>query len=185
MTNTPRSAPHSHGALVAGCGPAHSTDPIAEVGARCDHGIVRTSSAAFVYDGDCAFCSRCARFIVRRVPTPAQVRPWQHTDLIRLGLTPSQCDQAVQWVSVDRAGRRVCAAGPAAIAALLRSSGRFWHAVGAVLGTRPVLMVSWPVYRWVARHRDRMPGGAAACALPAAQRDPARHDQDRATHSSQ
>jgi hypothetical protein len=25
----------------------------------------------FVIDGDCAFCSTCARFIERRIPTPA------------------------------------------------------------------------------------------------------------------
>ena len=128
----------------------------------------------FVYDGDCAFCSACARFIRRRIPTRARVRAWQFTDLEPLGLTAAECDDAVQWVSVDAAGGRVGAAGPAAIAQLLRSSGPLWRGLGRVLGSRPGLAIAWPAYRWVARNRHRMPGGTAECVLPSAQRDQAR-----------
>lgn len=125
--------------------------------------------ATFVYDGDCAFCSACARFVQRYVPGPAEVIAWQHADLDRLGLTAEQCAQAVQWVGPDRQA----AAGPAGIARLLRTArgpaGRLvWRPAGAVLATRPGLAMAWPVYRWVARNRHRMPGGTAACALPRA-----------------
>ena len=121
----------------------------------------------FVYDGDCAFCSSCARFIERRVHTPALVSAWQHLDLAALGLTVDACADAVQWVGADG----TVAAGPAGIARLLRAatgpSGRLlWRPAGAVLGTRPVLALAWPAYRWVARNRHRLPGGTAACALP-------------------
>ena len=34
-------------------------------------------------------------------------------------------------------------------------------------------LLARPLYRWVARNRDRMPGGTAACALPSSQRLPA------------
>ena len=70
-----------------------------------------------------------------------------------------------------------------AIADLLRgatgASGRLlWRPAGAVLGLRPITALAWPVYRWVARNRHRMPGGTAACALPpnhpGAQRKPAK-----------
>jgi predicted DCC family thiol-disulfide oxidoreductase YuxK len=121
----------------------------------------------FVYDGDCAFCSSCARFIERWIPTTAQVVPWQFADLDALGLTTEQCEQAVQWVSPD--GRT--AAGPEAIAALLRDSAPVWRPVGRALGWSPVRRLAWPGYRWVARNRHRMPGGTAACALPAASRE--------------
>jgi predicted DCC family thiol-disulfide oxidoreductase YuxK len=117
----------------------------------------------FVYDGDCAFCSSCARFVERWIPTTAQVVPWQFADLGALGLTREQCEQAVQWVARD--GRT--AAGPDAIAKLLRDSRWYWRPVGRVLAWRPVRALAWPGYRWVARNRDRMPGGTAACALPA------------------
>ena len=129
--------------------------------------------AVFLYDGDCAFCSSCARFIEKRIHPRADVAAWQFTDYEALGLTVDEVDNAVQWVARDSAGTPAPAlAGPAAIAALLKSAGAFWRMCGAVLGTRPVLALAWPVYRWVARNRDKMPGGTAACALPQAERGP-------------
>lgn len=122
----------------------------------------------FVYDGDCAFCSSCARFVQRWVPTTAVVVPWQRTDVGALGLTKADCDAAVQWVASPGTPPR---AGPNAIAALLRSSHAGWRVVGRLLDLRPVRLVAWPAYRWVARNRHRMPGGTATCSLPQAQRD--------------
>jgi predicted DCC family thiol-disulfide oxidoreductase YuxK len=124
-----------------------------------------------VYDGDCAFCSTCARFIEHRIHPPALVEAWQRLDLAALGLTADECAEAVQWVGGDGE----VATGPAAIARLLRGAGGpsgylLWRPVGTVLGTRPALTLAWPVYRWVARNRHRLPGGTAACALP--RRDP-------------
>lgn len=123
--------------------------------------------ATFVFDGDCAFCSSCARFIERRIRPAAQVVAWQFTDLGALGLTEDDASAAVQFVTAGRAPT----AGPAAIADLLRDvpgpAGRLlWRPIGAVLGLRPITALAWPVYRWVARNRHRMPGGTAACALP-------------------
>ncbi|MEV0649667.1 DCC1-like thiol-disulfide oxidoreductase family protein [Phytomonospora sp. NPDC050363] len=132
-------------------------------------------TAVFLYDGDCAFCSSCARFVEKRIPTGADVAAWQHRDIAVLGLTEAEVDAAVQWVEVDGAGRPGAPlSGPAAIAALLKDAGGVWRPMGAVLGLRPVLAVVWPLYRWVARNRDKMPGGTAACALPQAQREAAR-----------
>src|SRR5690606_9619127 len=37
-------------------------------------------SPVFLYDGDCSFCTTCANFIERRIPTSARVVPWQFTD---------------------------------------------------------------------------------------------------------
>jgi predicted DCC family thiol-disulfide oxidoreductase YuxK len=115
----------------------------------------------FIFDGDCAFCSSCARFIERRIRPDAHVVAWQFADLAALGLTEEQVSAAVYYVTPRRAS-----AGPAAIADLLRHAGRPWRAAGAVLALRPVTALAWPVYRWVARNRHRMPGGTAACALP-------------------
>jgi len=116
----------------------------------------------FVYDGDCAFCTSCARFIDRRIPTSAQVLPWQFADVEALGLTTEQCAAAVQWVAPDGS----TAAGPDAIAKLLQDSVWLWRPIGRALAWRPVRALAWPAYRWVARNRHRMPGGTAACALP-------------------
>lgn len=118
--------------------------------------------ATFVYDGDCGFCGRCARFAQRWVPTRAAIVPWQRADLASLGLTEYACEQAVQWV--DGSGSPL--AGPDAIAALLGSSNRAWRLIGWLLRRATVRAIAWPSYRWVARHRHQMPGGTAACALP-------------------
>ncbi|GIF18488.1 putative DCC family thiol-disulfide oxidoreductase YuxK [Actinoplanes tereljensis] len=121
----------------------------------------------FVYDGDCAFCTTCAEFIERRIPTHARVIPWQFADLDALGLSQEECEEAVQWVAGDGA----TAAGPDAIALLLRDAGRAWELAGGALQLGPVRLAAWPVYRWVAEHRHLLPGGTAACSLPQAQRD--------------
>lgn len=120
----------------------------------------------FVFDGDCGFCTRCAEFAQRWIPGPATIAPWQHLDLAALDLTEQQCDEAVQWVAPGEPRL----AGPEAIAALMRVSRPWWRVAGALLGWRPVRAVAWPVYRWIARNRHRMPGGTAACALPGGSR---------------
>jgi predicted DCC family thiol-disulfide oxidoreductase YuxK len=116
----------------------------------------------FVFDGDCAFCTTCANFVGRWVPTPARVIAWQHADLAALGVTRAAAIEAVQWVEQ---GRPVLA-GPEAIGALLRASNLFWKPLGWLLALPPVRWAAWPVYRWVARNRHRLPGGTAACAVP-------------------
>lgn len=121
----------------------------------------------FVYDGDCAFCTSCAQFIERRVPSPARVVPWQFADLAALGLTTAQAEAAVQWVGADG----TVAAGPDAIAMLLRDAGRWWTLPGRALQLGPVRLAAWPAYRWIADHRHLMPGGTPACSLPQAQRN--------------
>ncbi|MER7166126.1 DUF393 domain-containing protein [Micromonospora sp. NPDC000207] len=124
-------------------------------------------TSTFVYDGDCAFCTRCAEFVGRHIPGSFTVLPWQFADLTELGLGAAECSESVWWVGVD--GTR--AAGPDAIARLLGASSAHWRAAGAVLRLPPVRALAWPVYRWVARNRHRMPGGTAACAVPSAPRD--------------
>ena len=119
-----------------------------------------------MYDGDCAFCSSCARFIERRIPSRAAVVPWQRTDIAALGLTIEQVEAAVQWVAPDG----TVASGPDAIAELFRDAGRLWEVPGRALQLGPVRLAARPAYRWIANHRHLLPGGTAACSLPVAQR---------------
>jgi predicted DCC family thiol-disulfide oxidoreductase YuxK len=127
----------------------------------------------FLYDGDCAFCTSCARFIERNIPTSAAVTPWQLADLDALGVSPADAEASVQWID-RRSGRPVRAAGPAAIADLLIDAGSYWGALGRLLGLRPVRWIADPAYRLVAGNRHRLPGGTAACRPRQAERDRAR-----------
>lgn len=115
----------------------------------------------FLYDGDCGFCTTTARWLGRRVVGRVLVVPWQRADLAALGVTAEQAREAVQW---SAAGSPVLA-GPDAVAALLRYGRAGWPLVGRVLGARAVRPLAWPAYRWVARHRHRLPGGTPACAI--------------------
>ncbi len=120
----------------------------------------------FLYDGDCAFCSSCARFISRNLATSAQVLPWQTVELAPLGVTEQQCQTAVQWIDCDN---RVHS-GSRGIAELLVDAGSIWRPAGRMLRLRPVLWLANPLYRWISRNRHRMPGGTATCSLPHPQR---------------
>lgn len=114
-----------------------------------------------VFDGDCAFCTASVRWLERRVARRPVVVSWQQADLDRLGLSVTQCTEAVQWVGAD--GRHL--EGAAAIAATLRHAGRGWGVVGALMALPGIRSVARWVYRWVARNRHRLPGGTASCAL--------------------
>jgi predicted DCC family thiol-disulfide oxidoreductase YuxK len=124
----------------------------------------------FLYDGDCAFCTSCARFIERHIPTSAEVSPWQFADLDALGVPQDDAEASVQWID-QRAARPLRAAGPAAIARLLVDAGSYWRPLGWMLDRRPVRWIAGPAYRLIARNRHRLPGGTAACRLPQAERD--------------
>lgn len=114
-----------------------------------------------VFDGDCAFCTASVRRYERWVARRPVVVAWQWADLDRLGLTPQQCTEALQWVGAD--GR--CRSGAAAVAAALRHAGRGWALLGWLLSAPLVRTLAAWVYRWVATNRHRLPGGTAACSI--------------------
>jgi predicted DCC family thiol-disulfide oxidoreductase YuxK len=118
--------------------------------------------ATLVFDGDCGFCTRCVALVPKRARRTTTVVPFQRADLPALGLTASECAEAVQWVGDD--GTR--ARGHAAIGRLLQQAGGLWHLLGVLLLLPPVSWLAALVYRLVAANRMRLPGGTPACALP-------------------
>lgn len=112
-----------------------------------------------IYDGDCGFCSALARWLRRHVQPAAEVVAWQDLDLVALGLTEQQCTTSVQWVGPG--GER--ADQSAAVAAALCSGRQPWVGVGRVLGQEWLRPVADRAYRFVARHRGRLPGASDAC----------------------
>lgn len=123
------------------------------------HGSIAQPGGALLYDADCGFCTRSASWLSRRgVPG---VRSLQSVDL------------AAQGVDADRALREIPAVlgsgevvyGARAIGEALRV-GPWSLRVAGWLVRRPLAWPAAAVYRVVARHRHRLPGGTGACQLP-------------------
>jgi predicted DCC family thiol-disulfide oxidoreductase YuxK len=111
-----------------------------------------------VYDGDCAFCTSCARAL-ERIGPEAKIVAWQLTDLAELGITAEQAAAAVQWVQADGAVR----SGHEAIAAALSTAGRIWRIIGRTILLPGISSVAARTYRLIADNRQRLPGGTPAC----------------------
>ena len=125
--------------------------------------------AILLYDGDCGVCTRLAGFVARRLRPGGSayaISAYQDADLPSLGLTPAQCDAALQWV--EGSGR--VSSAQDAVARLLLASTAWARPVGVVLLAPGVNSLAGVVYRSVAANRSRLPGGTPACQLPAAQR---------------
>ena len=110
-----------------------------------------------VYDGQCGFCIRSARWIEARLPEGARVEPWQALELEELGLSQSDVEAAVWWVddrgSLPRRGRGADAVGSSLVAA-----GGAWRIVGHMISHPPLCWLARPIYALVAANRHRLPG---------------------------
>ncbi|MFM8811321.1 MAG: thiol-disulfide oxidoreductase DCC family protein [Actinomycetota bacterium] len=118
------------------------------------------TSLHVIFDGDCAFCSSCARFLAARVRPSVSVRPWQEVDLESLGLTAAECAEALQCVVVPSSEKE---SGHRAVALALRSCRFPWSLIGRVSDWRFLSPLGSLVYRAVANNRHRLPGGTPAC----------------------
>jgi predicted DCC family thiol-disulfide oxidoreductase YuxK len=107
-----------------------------------------------VYDGDCGFCTRCARWLGAHA-AQLDVVSWQTVDLGAIGLTEDEVRQAAYWVdgSVVEGAER-------AISRSLVACGGGYALLGRVLLLPGVRRVAAVGYRFVARHRGRLPGPA-------------------------
>lgn len=109
------------------------------------------SRPLFLFDGDCTFCTSCAR-LLERIGPRAEVVPWQQTDLEPLGITPAQAQEAVQWVGADGTVH----SGHEAIAAALISAGPLWGIAGRAMLLPGVSWLAARGYRLVAANRRHL-----------------------------
>jgi predicted DCC family thiol-disulfide oxidoreductase YuxK len=103
-----------------------------------------------VYDGDCGFCVRCARWLEAHAHD-LDVVPWQTLDLQSVGLTEEQVRTAAYWVDSDAVDD-----AEGAIARALLACGRGYGVLGRPLLLPGVRRVAGVGYRFVARHRARL-----------------------------
>ncbi len=108
-----------------------------------------------VYDADCGFCTRSARWI------DDDPVAWQGLDLAAVGATEEQAAHYVGWL-VDG---RIRSLGSVAIADALVGAGGWKALAGRVLRLPGVRQVAARLYPVLARHRHRLPGGTEACRI--------------------
>lgn len=116
-----------------------------------------------LFDGDCAFCTSCARLVQGRIAPDATVLAWQLADLGELGVTAEQATEAVQWIGIDGAIR----SGHEAIAAMLGTAGPAYRLAGRLLRLPGISWLAARAYGLIAANRHRLPGGTPACNVPA------------------
>ncbi|GGS54365.1 DUF393 domain-containing protein [Streptomyces griseoviridis] len=119
-----------------------------------------------VYDGDCRFCTTSVAFLERLLRPDCSITPWQFADLASLGVAQRRAEYEALWITPTGAVH----GGAQAVARLLLRAGKGWAVLGALLTLPPFRRVAHGVYRIVADNRHRLPGGTAACALPADRR---------------
>lgn len=123
--------------------------------------VTEMARPVLVFDGDCAFCTSCARLVEKRIGPDAEIVAWQLADLAELGVSEEQATAAVQWVEADGTVR----SGHEAIAAMLKSSGSIWRIIGRILLLPGISWTAARAYRLIANNRHRLPGGTPACEL--------------------
>lgn len=108
-----------------------------------------------VYDGQCGFCVRSARWIEARLPAAARVEPWQSLQLDRLGLSQPDVEAAVWWID-DRGHSTRRFRGAEAIGRSLITVGGVLGLVGRLIAYPPLYWLARPVYTLVAANRHRL-----------------------------
>lgn len=123
----------------------------------------RPAPPVLVFDGECGLCTTAAGIAERWVaPRGGRAAASQLLDLERLGLSREQCDEALQYVDAQGGVH----SAQDAVAHLLLDSRIWWRPVGAALLLPGIHQLAAAAYRWVARHRHRLPGGTPVCAMP-------------------
>jgi predicted DCC family thiol-disulfide oxidoreductase YuxK len=116
-----------------------------------------------LFDGDCAFCTSCVKWMQRHMRRLDTTVPYQRADLDSLGVTEAQCEAALQWVGADR----TVYSANLAVAQVLIDAGKGWAVIGRATRLPGIRQLTAVTYRWIARNRHRLPGGTPACSLEA------------------
>ncbi len=108
----------------------------------------------FLFDGDCGFCARWARWLQRRLPSSTTFLPYQQIDgLEAYGVTVEDVRSASYWIDHDG----VAHGGASSFAEGLRHARRPWSAVGAILRVPLIAAIADRAYPIVVRNRHRLP----------------------------
>jgi len=114
-----------------------------------------------LYDLDCGFCKRSAE-VLRGWGVRCAIVAGTPAALTERGVDAERAQREIPYVADEGTVRW----GAAAIAEALRTGPVVARAAGAVLRAPGARTLAAVVYRVVAQHRHRLPGGTATCRLP-------------------
>ena len=118
-----------------------------------------------IYDGDCGFCQRTLDVMKKRLAMWPRTAPYQRLNLDQHGVSSQDAARAMLWVEPGRPPL----AGAAAFAQLFRDQPQLrWRTLGRMMALPGISHFAAIVYRTVARHRHRLPGGTSTCQRPLA-----------------
>ena len=122
-----------------------------------------------LYDGECGFCQRSVRWLLRHDPSGRLLFAPQHhplaiTVLTRHGLDPAHLNSAVLVTGFDTPAERLSLRSAAILDALAVLGGP-WRLLATFARLVPRRLRD-TVYSWIARHRLRLFPVMQACELP-------------------
>lgn len=120
------------------------------------------SLPVFLYDDDCGVCRDGTAAIRERVKPPVPIVPYQSVNTAALGVTDEQLSDGPVLVLAD--GR--VSVGPAAMAELMRVSGRPYRWIGRFMGLPGIRQGLAAAGPHMYRRRHHLPGASGSCALP-------------------
>lgn len=119
--------------------------------------MTSASPVAF-YDADCGFCSQTVK-VVAHWGLAARFEPLQSADLATWGIDRVRALEEMAFVD----DRGEASFGHHAWAGLLRTGNPVFWLAGTLLDAPLIEPVASLVYRTIATHRDKLPGGTPAC----------------------
>lgn len=116
-----------------------------------------------IYDGDCGFCTTAANWIVGRWPVQSGARaiPWQFVNsqvIEDSQLASEDLKRAAWWIEGDLREQ-----GSRAVGRALVEAGGLLAILGRSILVPPLSWIAPFGYKFVARHRYRLPGATPAC----------------------
>lgn len=123
-----------------------------------------------IYDGDCGFCTRCARWAEQHARVA--IEPSRTGSYEQYGLTATDVAARVYVIDQDRQPATTTRhtppplGGGRAVARVLQRCNHFWlRTLGYFIDLPGLRLITELGYRVVARNRHRLPGTTGNCAI--------------------
>lgn len=124
------------------------------------------NGSLLIFDGDCAFCTKCVLWGGKRLNPWLETKASQTLNPADFGLTPEDFKKSIWLVNPQNTGQKPLGANRAVAKILQEQHNVLWRALGIVLDIWWIRPIARGTYFLVAKNRGRLPGATAECQLP-------------------